>query len=267
MKAALKNRKLAERLEEIGLSPKATTIYAALLELGTAVPSRVAEYTKINRTTVYTILAELAGYGLISEFEHNKKLCYQVEQPVQLLTFAESQVALAQKRLGSAQRIFPEIEGILSRLPNRPKIRYFEGVEGVMEVYRDHVQQRRAYEMAAFGNAAEVQNFFSKRFLRSYVERKMRLKITTRAILPDSERDINYNQTIYQHVPAEFWPVVRHVPKEIFTFKSEITMYGNDRVSVINFQEQSMVGIIIEDATIHGMMRMIFELAWRALRT
>jgi sugar-specific transcriptional regulator TrmB len=264
MKMHFKNRKFTGGLAKVGLSSRATIVYTALLELGSAFPSRIAEYVKMNRSTVYHLLTELTSYGLVSEFQHNRKLCYQIEKPAQLVAFAESQVIDAQKRLESAERLFPEIEGMLSRLPQRPKIRYFEGVEGVTEVYKDHIQQRN-YVMLAFGNAAEIQNFFSKRFLHGYVKRKAQLRITTRVIMPDSDRDVSYNQAVYRHVSPLYWPIIKHVSKEIFPFQSEITMYGRDRVSLINFQEKSMVGIIIEDTTINNMMRMVFELAWASI--
>lgn len=262
MKFSLQNKKLTEQLHSIGLSEKESLVYASLLELDTAFPARIAEYSKLNRSTVYKILFDLSAQGLVNGFEKNHKLCYQVEKPDKLINFAKNQVNLADERLKQTEHFLPEIEWMFSRIPERPRIRFFEGPEGAREAYEDHISQRHGYEMLGFSNATEIQKFFSKKFLHNYVVKKAKLGITSRGIFPDSVADVDYNRTVYRNVPQKYWPVIKHVPREIFPYKSEITLYGNDKVSVINFHENKMVGILIEDVTIHNIMRLIFELSW-----
>ena len=59
---------------------------------------------------------------------------------------------------------------------------------------------------------------------------------------------------------------MRTIPKEDFPWKGDITIYGINKVSIINFSEKQLSGIIIESETIHQMMRMIFELAWKGAK-
>ena len=55
---------------------------------------------------------------------------------------------------------------------------------------------------------------------------------------------------------------MKFIPAEKFPYNCEITIYGKNNVSIINFQKDVLVGVIIEEKTIADMMRMIFELAW-----
>ena len=89
---------LIEDLRGVGLSPKAAAVYMAVLESGIAFPSKIAETAKLNRSTTYKILTDLAVKGLVTEMERNRKLCYQAERPGRLMSFAKSQVRLAEER-------------------------------------------------------------------------------------------------------------------------------------------------------------------------
>jgi hypothetical protein len=90
------------------------------------------------------------------------------------------------------------------------------------------------------------------------------MKITSRGIFPDTYKDINYSQSVYRHINQKYWPLIKHIPRDIFSQQIEITMYGMNRISIINFNERVMVGIIIEDQAIHSTMRMIFDLVWNS---
>ncbi|MBI2474260.1 MAG: hypothetical protein HYV68_01025 [Candidatus Taylorbacteria bacterium] len=59
-------------------------------------------------------------------------------------------------------------------------------------------------------------------------------------------------------------PKFKYIPANAFPFKGELTIYGENKVSVVNLNREYLTGVIIEDRTIHNMMRMIFELSWQS---
>lgn len=260
-----RNQSVIASLETAGLSPKAAMVYYALLEFGTMFPSTIAQYTSLNRSTVYHILQDLVDQGLISQFEKNKKLCYQVQKPKNLLQFIKNQISTLNDNYQHTEKILPELESIRNAIPQLPRVHFFEGPEGVENVYRDHLEQPEPYEMVGYSNVGELQKFLSKKFFYTYVKEKANQKITSRGIFPDTYKDVNYSQTVYKHVSQKYWPLIKHIGADLFSYKIEISMYGTNRVSIINFHEYVMVGIIIEDVTIHRMMRMIFNLVWNSL--
>jgi predicted DNA-binding transcriptional regulator len=253
---------LAKKLTKTGLSNKESAVYAALLQSGGAFPSKVAEATKLNRTTVYKILENLSVRGLVTELQKKRKLFYQVENPRNVERFAQSQVTIARRRLETTRTLLPTLEGLFANVVNKPVVRYFEGKDGVLSVYNDHIAVSKPYEMLAFSNTASLLTFLSGTFKMNYLNQKARLGITTRAVLPDTEVDMRYIETIYAAFPKKILPKVKHVPRTLFPYDSDITIYADNKVSIINFSGPQFVGTIIEDKTIHDMMKMIFELAW-----
>lgn len=252
-------------LKSIGLPEKAAIVYEALLELGLAFPSKVAEVTKLNRSTVYKILSDLALRGLVSQIERKNKLCYQIEQPAKLVGFAKHQIALAEERFERAKQILPELEGLFSLVPNKPRVRFFEGIEGVLAVYNEHIQEERPYEMLSYSNVEALLKALPPAFVTKYVKQKAKLGITTRAIFPDSVFSKEYDDRVYANAPKSIRVERKYVPAEVFPFQADVTLYGTNKVSIVNFRKGVYIGVIIEDETIAGLLRMSFELAWRGM--
>lgn len=258
---------LTIKIKEVGLPEKAALIYAALLERGVAYPSTISEITKLNRTTVYHILDDMAMKGLVTELTRGKKISYQIEHPNKLLAFAKYQVRRSEERLTYAQKMLPELQGLFGGLPNKPQVRFFEGKEGVLSVYEDHVNEDEKYEMVSFSNVEKLIPQLPKTFVSNYVKRKKQIGITTRAIFPDNAFSRKYDREIYKGIDKRILVKAKFVSQEIFPYKGDFTVYGKNKVSVINFERNVLVGIIIEDDTIANMMRMIFELAWKGAQT
>ncbi|HEY0908387.1 MAG TPA: helix-turn-helix domain-containing protein [Candidatus Paceibacterota bacterium] len=253
-------------LKEAGLNPKSAAIYALLIEKGGGFPSHISKETRLNRSTVYKILTDLSIKGLVSEIEKGKKLYYKANQPQKLLSFARRQKEKADESFEKAKKLIPELEGVFESLPNKPKITYYEGHEGVVSVFEDHINVKKKYEMLGLSNVSGLLDFMPKKFFERYRRTKEKIGITTRGILPNTKTDLAFVGNIYAGFKKEIVPVVRHMSADQFPFKGEVTVYAENRVSIVNFEERNPIGIIIEDQTIHNMMRFFFELAWKGLK-
>lgn len=253
---------LPQELKKIGLSDKEALVYSTVLELGTGFPSKIAERTKLNRSTVYKILTDLAIKGLVTELEKNKKLCYQAEPPSKLVGYAKTKIRLAEDGLEHAKKMLPELEGLFSVLPQKPKVRFFDGIDGVKAVYSDHIAEAKPYEMLDFSNVEELMKLLPPQFVQHYVKQKEKIGVITRGIFPETKFSEKYNCTVYRGIQKKFLVTTRYIPAEKFPYKGEVAVYGQNKVSIINFHENALIAIIIEDKMIADMMRMIFELAW-----
>lgn len=249
-------------LSRSGFTTKTAQVYGYLLANGGAYPSKIAEATHLNRSTVYKILTDLSVKGLITEIERHNKLFYQAERPTKLLKYAEDRKNTAVNDFEKVQKIIPEMEWLYSANPRKPKIRFFENKEGLISIFEDQVSMTKPYEMLGFANTTELEKFATADFIRGYVKKKAKIGITTRGIVPDAPTDRSYNRRMYDGIKKNFWLDLRYIPKDQFPFNGEITIYGEDRVSIINFNKDGLVGVIIEDKAIHEMMTRIFELAW-----
>jgi len=258
------DEQLRQRLERVGLTDKEASIYSALIQTGGAYPSKIAEVTKLNRTTTYKVLQVMSIKGLVTEVEKRKKIFYQPEPPKNLERHLNSRVTIAKRELESLEIVMPQLEGLFANTPNKPVVKFFEGKNGVLSVYKDHIETNEKYEMLAWSNTADLMEVLPENFRNDYITAKSKVGITTRAILPDTEIDLKYNETFYKNFPKAIWPKIKHVSKEMFP-KSDLTIYGKNKISIINFNAPQFAGTVIEDQVIHDLLVMIFELSWKGI--
>ncbi len=260
----IKNPAILQKLEKAGFNAKEALVYVSLLELGGAFPSRIAEYCGLKRSTVYNVLVTLFVRGIINEIEKRNKLYYQIERPEKVVRYADSRIKRAEEESDRMKSILPDIEGMFGSLGTRPKVTYFENIEGILNIYEDMVATDKKYEMLAFSNAKELENVFPEKFFEDFRKSKEKICITTRGIVPDTEADKKYNEKFFAGYKKEVIPELRHISADKFPFKGEITLYADKKVSIVNLNKEYLTGIIIEDETIYSMMKMIFELSWNS---
>lgn len=252
-------------LKEVGLGEKERVVLSTLLQRGPLYVSSLAKATKINRTTAYGILKELANKGLVSSSQTEGANRFQSIAPEMLPAYVRRRKeALAgyEKELVDA---VPLINILRARGDSVPRVQYFEGKDGVMAVYDDHIQTPAPYEMLGFADIEEISKFLPLSYFTKYCAEKERLGITTRGIFADNRTARRYETDIYGKVNPETKPAVRYISTEQFPFKGEITMYGADKVSIIQLRGDSSTAIVIQDKSYRDMMSIIFNLSWNQL--
>jgi sugar-specific transcriptional regulator TrmB len=258
------NQDLVKKLEKGGFTDKEALVYVSLLELGGAFPSRIAEYSGLNRSTTYKILLNLSIRGIINEIEKKNKIYYQIEKPEKVLRYSQTKLRQAEDSIEEVKKIMPDIEGLYNSGQNRPKITYFDNEEGILSIYTDMITDQKPYDMLAFSGPGNFSDFGHDDFFRKYVKEKERLNITTRGIIPNEDRDKKYVSGLFENVGNKYKPQIKFVSKGNFSSSSEITVYGTNKVSIINFAKNKLSGIIIEDTSIHDMLKTVFELSWNS---
>ena len=243
------NFPLYNSLLALNFSEKEACVYLALLELGKATVSEIARKAGINRTTGYNILAELAQKGLVSISGKEPKAEYAAESPDKIKQYINDRIKNDQTALKQADRIIPGLKSI-HNIKGRPQVRFYEGREGMKQVYEDTLTSRepiRAYANVE-DNKAVMPDYFP-----DYYFRRARKNISIRAIFPDNRaaREL-----------AEFDKIqIREtalVPEQ-FSFSPEINIYDN-KIMIASWREN--LGIIIESGEIAEAMKKAFELAW-----
>jgi len=260
----IQHPELLENLKKAGFGDKEAHVYLAVLELGGAYPSRIAQHAGLNRSTTYHLLGDISIRGLVNEIKKKNKYFYQAEKPKKVIEQAERRKQRAEEQIERAQSILPDIEGLYGATGGRPKVTYYEGVEGVLDVFNDHVEVDEPYEMRAWSDAQELHTFLPKDFFDSYVKRKEQKAVTTRGLVPDTQKNRDFNEIRYKDIRKKYKLNLRFMEEGIFPFVGEITVYGKDKVSLVNFERSTMIGTIIEDKATHDAMGAIFELSWNS---
>ena len=117
-------------LQNYGLSEKEARIYLTTLELGTSIASTIARRAELNRATTYTLLEDLKRDGIVNETTKEGVKYYSVISPDILLKQLE-------QKYESFKDKVPELLALAEKFGNKPRIQFFEGLEGVKKMYGD----------------------------------------------------------------------------------------------------------------------------------
>jgi len=236
-------------LEQLGLNGKKADIYLACLELGSASVVDIAKKAKIKRTTCYDIMVDLLNDGLISRTLKGKKTLFVAEDPNKM------QSALKNKERMLAE-ILPELQSIYNVKGIKPKIRYFEGKEGLKEVYADTL--RHGGEIVGFASY-DTATILGEEWSKDYLVRRVKAGISARGIFPGDELVIkNFVAHNKEHLRQS-----KLVSPKRYPFTVEINLYGKQRIALMSAKEE--VALIIEGVEIHNTLKAIFDLIWDLL--
>lgn len=241
---------LQKDLEKLGFEAKEAKLYLALLELGEAGIIDIARKSNLKRTTVYHILDALKLRGLVSQTKSGKKVRYLPEDPRSIGQGLKEQERLFEKTL-------PGLMSIANIFDKKPVIRYYEGLSGIKEVYRDELSVEKGSEMLCWWSEGYtiVGNDF---FYDVYMPGRLKNRIRMRAIAPDN--DYVRNEKKYDE---KFLRKIRLADLEPVFAELEISLYGNNKTSIKSFHDK--FALIIESKALFNTLKNIFELQWRTL--
>lgn len=238
-------------LLSLGLSDEEAKVYLACLEINGGPVSVIAKKAGIHRVSCYHTLENLLEKRLLSQYTKNGIKYFSPEPPEQLETIAQEKVSLAKKLL-------PELRTLQSSMAFKPKIRSYEGREGVERVFRESLEAKK--EILGYTNLKTVTDFFPD-FFREYTKERFAKGIKTRYLSPNTVESVH---VIDPFLPAKYDPNLLEillVNKEQFPFENEVLIFGNT-VGIVSLNRDELLGLLIESATLARTMRAVFDLAW-----
>ncbi len=240
----------AETLLKMGLSKREVGVYMAVLELGRSTVTQISRKAGINRTTGYDILDALARRGLVSLSGKEPKEEYIAESPDKLVILLEQKLRETEEQLQVAKEFLPELKA-MHTVQDRAHVRFYEGIEGLKEVYEDTLTSKEpivAY--AAYEDMhATLGSYFPK-----YYERRAKKGISIRGIVPSTPAS---SERAAQNTEEK--REIAIIPKELFDITPDIEIYDNKMV-IASWRDK--LGIIIESAEVAHAMKKVFELAF-----
>ena len=242
--------KIEGLLKQAGFLDKEISVFLTILEMGHGTVSEISRKAKINRTTGYVILDSLANKDLVSISGKEPKQEYMAESPRNLAKYLNEQTEKQKSVVDKINKMIPDLTSLYN-VGDRPKVRFYEGLDGLKQVYEDTLTATEpivAY--AAFEDMHKtLPNYFPE-----YYKRRAKKGISIRGIVPASPiASVRLKQS---KVEAREMAIV---PVEKYGFSPEIDIYDN-KIMIASWREK--LGIIIESNEIADAMKKMFELAW-----
>ena len=241
---------LQKELENLGMDDKEAYVYLSLLEIGEANVAKISKKSGVKRTTVYNAIEALKEKGLVSSTIKKQNTLYLAEDPRKL------EQHLGEKML-SLKSILPELLSLSNFIDKKPRIRYFEGIEGVKEAYRDTLNYP-GRETLAWASQNAVKYFESDWLWKNYLPRRIEKKIWQRAIVPNNPEMRSFTSEDQKHLRR-----TKFIPKDKLPFEVEINLYGEQRIAIMSFEEK--LSLIVESKKIYNTLKNIFEIMWETL--
>jgi HTH-type transcriptional regulator, sugar sensing transcriptional regulator len=238
-----------EKLESYGLSEKEAKVYVSLLELGETVIQRISIKSKVKRTTLYDVLESLIKKGLVSTIIKKKRKYYIASDPRELESKLDEKKALI-------KTIIPELLSISNLIDKKPKIRFYEGEEGIKEIYMDTLNYPDKPLWAWVTD--DVFELLDENFLYYYLNQRVKNKITAYVISPDTEEIREYRKE-----DKKYLRFTKLQKTENFSVEVEIDLYGGNKIGVMSFKEG--IGLIIESQKLFNTLKSIFDSNWNNL--
>jgi sugar-specific transcriptional regulator TrmB len=236
-----------EALAQIGISGKRARFYLAALELGQAPVQVVARKAGISRTTAYDVLARLAEDGLVSKVEKDGKYYIVVEDPKRL-------IAVLDDRRRTVEGLLPELRSLYNLAVLKPRIRFYEGREGLRTVLYDTLQCRKG-QLLGILSMADLLEVPGRAEMDEYIARRIIQGIHLRVVRSRVKDAVDY-----------VWPTnathlreLRYAPDGlVFTMT---TWVYDEKVSIISSRREHF-GMIIESEEFSHLMRNLFMVLW-----
>ncbi len=244
-------------LRTFELTEKEIKIFTKVLELGAQPASHIARVTELPRNTVRSILDSLVKKGLMVKSNRANTQYYGVEKKANILRELKHQQLRYQEKLENQIDLIEKYgdDLLMHQAKSRPKITFYEGMQGIEKVYEDTLTAKDGIvSWASFeGMHGALPDYF-----KTYYQRRAKKNIFIHSIHPDSElaRQRKKNDEKEARESAL-------VPSDKYNWIPEIQIY-NDKINIVSWKEK--LGIIIESPEISQALKTVFDLSWETAK-
>lgn len=242
---------LVETLRNLGLKKKECDVFLCSLKLGQQPASVISRTLKLNRVTAYVVLKRLAQKGLVRSYTKRGVQFFSALSPQELVDYADRKSGEWENTSNKISSLLPELLQLAPMSTNLPKMRFYEGVEGIKEVYNDTL--KNTSEILGFLTVERIPQELKRYFVDYYTPKRKKGRIPCRLILVDCEKSRHYHKSDKQNLRKTYL-----LPKKCLPFEIEISIYGEDRVALISFTETDLSAVIIQSRAIHNTLKSLY---------
>jgi sugar-specific transcriptional regulator TrmB len=241
-------------LEQLGFTRLQAKIYLSCLELGAQPASVIAKKAGLKRGHTYNLLSQMKDGGYIQEFIKDGVRNFISCSPTTLLSILSNRAQEIEVRKEKLMQAMPILNAIRNPLIIQPKVRFYQGIDGIKEVYDDTIRE----DVGTIYAICDWDYLFppskSKElhdWMWNYAERRSKKRIIFRAIANKStESDVAFRRGQKRKIK-----MLRgvYLPVEMMVYGSKVAFMSS---------KEDMVGVIIEDAAIADTLRNLHKAIW-----
>lgn len=244
---------LLDQLESLGLNKREAQTYLAGLELGPTSILEISRKTKQNRALLYQTIDGLMEKKLMVVTTHGKRKLFVAEPPKILNDLLRDKLALL-------DTILPELVGLDRKGGIKPVIKFYEGLEGIKDVYRPSAYSKDKKIISFIG--VEQLNSTSKALLNfwesEYAPLRKKNGVFADVIVPDTPEGLEFKKK-----DETFYRKTKLVPASSYNFENEIMIY-EDFILIFVYSTKEQFAISIQSPAIAKSLGMIWKIVWNS---
>lgn len=243
---------LTTLLEQFGFTEKEAKVYIVCLELGQAPVSSIARNVGENRVTTYSILKNLVAKGIAQSFVKNRSTFYTVLTPDKVLHNREGKCEYFKEKL-------PEFMALADKYDNKPKVQFYEGLEGLKYVYQQLIITVEEYPEPSlvFLGTTNMDPKFQNYMMGEFMTRRAKYTATAKVIISKNSLGHEYTESNQKRLESLV------IDDPIFELFDEIILYGEDKIFMAMYATDELSALIITSKTLHHALKSMFNLIWK----
>ncbi len=248
-------------LTKFGLNEKEIKVYLTCLETGTAYAGHITKKSGLNRSTCYVILEQLIKKGLVFKSGNEKKFQFSAEKPERLLSLIkerQAQDAILEKELTN---LLPELQSSFNRNKDFPKIKFFEGINGIKSILQDGVESTAPGDtFFHYGPSLEADmGTIGKDFINRIIEQMVKKNIFRKALVGKTPWTISKKELDKKEKrEIVFLPSEIKAPAKLYIYANKVAIFSLD---------EEPIGVLIENKNISKTMEIFFQALWEKCKT
>jgi len=243
-------------LVSAGLEEQEALVYELLLQKGELRAGEIIKKTALKRGNVYNILKSLISSGFVEEFDVNGINHYRPLHPSKIANAFEHKIEEIEQKKSVFENVLPDLVSLYKLNQYKPTIRYFEGEQGVKNAIHDMLKSTET--IYTYGDIFAVTKYIADINKKHSDERK-RLRIQKRVLLFNTEESDALLKSLRSDEFTEYRVLKNQQTKE--EVQSVIEIY-DDKVEYLTVSDAHKIAVILQDARIAKMHRILFENDW-----
>ena len=256
--ALQKNKDILTALNEVGLRDEEARVYKTVLSLGSRPASIIAQRAGYKRAHTYNILSSLIEKGIVQEFVKNSVKHFSCSPPASLLSMVDAREEEIRRQKEQLKRMIPELERLQSPATSRSHVRFFQGTEGIKQIYEDMLQYpgENIYGLVDIAYSMSFARDEGRDWIERFIRRRAELGIWWLGIVnlsPESEHALQTRTWLNRRVKA-----ITGLELSV-----EIDIYG-PKVAITSTHSE-ILGFVIENESLANTLRSVHQTIWDVL--
>ncbi len=244
-----------QTLIRLGLKDNEINVFLTCVGNEGLFAQEIAKAADIKRSTVDLVLSRLINDGYLTRQKIGARYMYRAQNPESIL-YKKLQL------LEDFKGIIPVLSQ-MSGQDNQTDVRFFEGAEGIRQLYLDGLrrlsilppEERKIYAFVSQNDILKV----LPDFLNFFVKKQKANRIPAYLICPEAVKNLQTQQ----HEP-ESLRFIKYFDDEILPYNISIEMFGNDYVGIFSIAPP-IRGIVIKDEIMCKSLQSLFTAFWKLL--